>query len=196
MEAWKEELYSSELYHHGVLGMKWGVRRYQNKDGSLTAAGRRRNQKLDHKIRRVDTYEKRNAERLKTANETSADIHGSDSIKYKREKAFNDAAVKRATAYNEMQRAKLKAKKDSSYKQTKEYEKAIATGLAQRNRDYFYGSLNTVRYDQLRNLGYTKSQAVGKTIVENLLLAPVTFGVINPAAIKYATKFRKRIDGR
>lgn len=31
-----------ELYHHGILGTKWGVRRYQNKDGSLTAEGRKR----------------------------------------------------------------------------------------------------------------------------------------------------------
>lgn len=29
------------LTHHGILGMKWGVRRYQNKDGSLTPAGKR-----------------------------------------------------------------------------------------------------------------------------------------------------------
>lgn len=37
---------TGELYHWGVKGMKWGVRRYQNKDGSLTPRGRKRQKEL------------------------------------------------------------------------------------------------------------------------------------------------------
>lgn len=33
---------TNELEHHGILGMKWGVRRFQNKDGTLTNAGKKR----------------------------------------------------------------------------------------------------------------------------------------------------------
>lgn len=34
--------YPNELYHHGIKGMKWGVRRFQKKDGTLTNAGKKR----------------------------------------------------------------------------------------------------------------------------------------------------------
>ena len=44
MEVWHYNYMSSydELYHHGIKGMRWGVRRFQNEDGTLTAQGRQR----------------------------------------------------------------------------------------------------------------------------------------------------------
>lgn len=51
-----------ELYHHGILGQKWGVRRYQNKDGSLTAEGKKH----------VQTYEQANEKGKKVTAEGEA----------------------------------------------------------------------------------------------------------------------------
>lgn len=89
-------VHSSELYHHGILGMKWGVRRYQNYDGSLTAAGKKRYDRIGPDRTRREIQKAVNAQREEKYGSVNRwrSSYGigknSDKVQAEKKKAYND----------------------------------------------------------------------------------------------------------
>lgn len=59
---------NNELTHWGIRGMRWGIRRYQNKDGSLTAAGKKRRGIDDSDDNDTESTEAKREKLLKSIN--------------------------------------------------------------------------------------------------------------------------------
>lgn len=91
--------YQYELYHHGIKGMKWGVRRFQKKDGSLTPAGKNRYETRQAKRdKRAEKYETRAAKYQRDIDELKSKGINSpyiDKLEKKRDKNLENAERKR-----------------------------------------------------------------------------------------------------
>lgn len=87
-----------ELYHHGIRGMKWGIRRYQNKDGSLTNAGKKRRAKLEGELEKLGGGKKETGSGQKSVSEMTNKELQEHTTRMQLEKNYYDAQKSLASA--------------------------------------------------------------------------------------------------
>lgn len=148
---------NNELQHWGVKGMKWGIRRYQNKDGTLTAAGKKRYAQELEKLRKEEQV-------LKNRKKTQAQI---DKLEAKRKKLAEERRAldegektTKTKALTEKVKEKAVAKKPRKVKDMTDDELNAAIARLKLESDYMKAVSDRINAASARK--YTTLKAEGK----------------------------------
>lgn len=129
----------SELSHYGVLGMKWGIRRYQNRDGSYTSAGRSRYQVRGKKLKlALPPSEKEKAEANKKAKE---DVKNTEKIVSESKKLVNEASKVRNEQLEKKRKKKIEELNKSNQKASEMTDKELRDVVQRMNLEQQYSDL-------------------------------------------------------
>lgn len=181
---------ADELYHHGIKGMKWGVRRFQRKDGSLTSAGKKRY--LDDPSvtsSKAKMESDRAKQRLANAEYNKAYNKASYIPTKSNRQALNKAYADKIKADSEYRRSKF------DYGTNKEAARLRESGKEIKNKSKHRLKLE----EQYKKMGLTDEQAqaaANKRIrTEKILAASAALTVTACAAYVANKKLKDRIDG-
>ena len=146
--------YSSELYHHGIKGQKWGIRRFQNPDGTYTASGKDRYYKKSP----LEKMAAKDAQRMSDANA-----------------AYGEGAGTRRKLINKELSEKLK---NPDYaKAYEEAQKNVDVAKSLKRAERLHRNSGTfVRGRDLADRGYTHAQNALKTAAGMGISALTTTG--------------------
>lgn len=175
---------NTELYHHGVLGQKWGVRRYQNSDGTLTPSGKQRITKLsENKIEKKLTkaiHDKRASEHGSSnrwMSTTDIGPNSKEAYKRYREGMQSEEYIKKANQLGELNKQYddyIAGKtKTFDFKAARELKDSLSdiVGMYTTGRGYTKIFMETIGKDlsvsKLQDLGYDETEA--EAIVDRLL---------------------------
>lgn len=179
-----------ELEHHGILGMHWGVRRYQNEDGSLTSAGKKR-YRTDEDVNKYGKTRKEVIDRLNKG----ADKLASKSDEYYEKSQYS----KEEKAFKRMQAQKdYENRDDENYKNNDDFSsyksklKKYDVYNEDEDKDY---QMSKKLSDKANDLA-TDARRLGKDYVQNNKIMGTTLAALAGGYAGYKIADAKGLSGK